>query len=465
MNRRDLLKLSALLPSIGHTQERTVSMRLAFDRSLGPARMERIGLGQGGLSVEPMWDDRAKEIRALRPAMIRLFVQEYFDLLPTPGRYHFDALDRSVDLIRSTGATPLLSIAIKPKVLFPQVDQNIVEPKDYAAWEELIYRTVRHYKERGSEVGYWEVANEPDIGEDGGCPYRFKPDSYVRYYEHTVRAVRRADPRARVGGPALANVRSAIMPALLDACQSRGIPIDFVSWHIYSSEPRRIRETIEYAKELVRKFPSLELETHLNEWNMSLSNPVLDPRFQPCYVAETAWQMKDAGLDWSCYYHIRDYYVDREQFARFMSPKGAAFMARWWNRMPQFDGLFDYQNTVRPAYWTFKLLSRLTGERFEAKSRDGAVHGFLTWDPAYELYNLLIWNFSPSPAQVEIAWSGLPYNAMAKRVSLDAETGSNVENERLRPRPPLKMTAGAGRGAAQLGPYGIEFWYVEKLGR
>ena len=30
---------------------------------------------------------------------------------------------------------------------------------------------VRHYKERGSGIRYWEVANEPDIGEDGGCPY------------------------------------------------------------------------------------------------------------------------------------------------------------------------------------------------------------------------------------------------------------------------------------------------------
>ncbi len=462
MNRRDLLKLGALVPSIGYAQERTAALRLSFDRSLGPARIERFALGQGGLSADPMWEERAEEIRALRPAMIRLFVQEYFDLLPSRGRYHFDTLDRSVDLIRSTGATPLLSIDFKPKALFPIVDQDIVEPEDYQAWEELIYRMVLHYKERGSEVRYWEVANEPDIGEDGGCPYRFKPESYARYYEHTVRAVRRADPQARVGGPALANVRSPILPALLEACQTRGIPIDFVSWHIYNSEPRRIRETIEYARALIGQYPSLKVETHLNEWNMSLSNPVLDTRFQPCFVAETAWQMKDAGLDWACYYHIRDYYVDRERFSRFMSPKGAAFMARWWNRMPQFDGLFDYQNTPRPAYWSFKLLSRLTGERFAAESNDGAVHAFLTWDPLYELYNLLFWNFSSSPAQVEIAWSGLPYNAAAKRVTLDAVAGSAVENDRLRPQPPVKMAAGAGRATASLGPYGIEFWYLEK---
>ena len=38
---------------------------------------------------------------------------------------------------------------------------------------------VRHYKQRGAGIRYWEVANEPDIGEDGGCPYRFTPENYL----------------------------------------------------------------------------------------------------------------------------------------------------------------------------------------------------------------------------------------------------------------------------------------------
>ena len=72
--------------------------------------------------------------------------------------------------------------------------------------------------------------------------------------------------------------------------------------------------------------------------------------------------MKDAGLDWSCYYHIRDYYVSYDTFSKYFSANGTALMTRWWNRQPQFDGLFDYQNQIRPAYFTFKLLSRMAGE-------------------------------------------------------------------------------------------------------
>ena len=46
---------------------------------------------------------------------------------------------------------------------------------------------------------------------------------------------------------------------------------------------------------MIAKHPSLKVETFLDEWNMSLSDPVRDPRFQPAFVLETAWQMLDAG--------------------------------------------------------------------------------------------------------------------------------------------------------------------------
>ncbi len=453
-----LLALGAALTG----QTRDASLTLSFGTGAGPMNIDHIALGQGGLSADPMWQDRVAEIRALRPRLIRLFVQEYFDLLPARGQYHFDALDSSVDLILRTGATPLMSINFKPRVLFPVVDQDVVEPEDYAAWDELIYRLVRHYKERGSGIRYWEVANEPDIGEDGGCPYRFKPESYVRYYEHTVAAIRRADPGARVGGPALAGWKSPILPALLEAAAAKKAPLDFVSWHIYSSDPKAIRGTVEGVKALLSKYPFLHPETVLDEWNMSLGNPSRDPRFQPCFIAEVAWQMKQAGLDYSCYYQIRDYHVDRERFAQFFSAKGASFMARWWNRMPQYDGLFDFQNTVRPAYFTFKLLSRLGGDRLAADSNDPGVHAFFTRDPVYALHNLLVWNYSQTPVRLKVDAREIPGRLAVKRRSLDAAAPSSDENVRLRQLNDLSLDPKAVRIEISLDPYGIEFWSIEE---
>ena len=442
-------------------QPRKVSVRVSFNERLGLLEIDRMALGQGGLSDEPMWDNRIAEVRAIRPRVIRLFIQEYFNLLPDRGRYHFDTLDRSVDTILKTGAKPLMCICFKPRVLFPDVNHDVVEPKDYEEWQQLIANLVKHYRDRGAGIRYWEVANEPDLGESGGCPYRFQPESYVRYYRQTAAAILRADARACVGGPALASVRSPILPALLDACQKEKLPLGFISWHIYSSSPGHIRETINYAQGLLKKRAALKPETVLDEWNMDLGNPPLDPRFQPCYVAETIWQMKEAGLDWSCYYHIRDYHVRHEQLRPFFSPQGAAFMARWWNRMPQFDGLFDFQDRVRPSYFAFKLLSRLTGQRLRVVSSDSAVHGFATHDEEYRIDSLLLWNFSASPANVELAIEDLPKDMLVRQLTLDALASSDDENARLRPEPPTNLKKGSHGLKAGLDPYGVKFWSFE----
>ncbi len=451
-----------IFPFISMAQSPSATVQLFMNETLGPMEMDHMALGQGGLSEEPMWDNRIAEIRALRPRVIRLFIQEYFDLLPERGKYHFDTLDRSVDTILQTGAEPLMCICFKPAVLFPQVNQDIVEPIDYEEWDKLIYNLVKHYRERSPRVRYWEVGNEPDIGEDGGCPYRFQPDSYVNYYRHTVQAVLQANPDARVGGPALASVHSPILPRLLEFCESEQVPLHFISWHIYSSDPLRVGKTIEFAKNLLHNHPGLHPETFLNEWNIDLSTPPADPRFQPCYIAETIWRMKEAGLDYSCYYHIRDYHVSFERFARFMSPGGTAFMTQWWNRRPQWDGLFDYQNTIRPSYFLFKLLSRLTGDRLRLESSVDTVHGFASWDETFQLYTVLLWNFSSAPVNIEMIIKDNPGPWRARPLFFDALSPGSEENIRLRPEPPVELDSDPPALKVDLDPYGIRFWYFEK---
>jgi hypothetical protein len=444
-------------------QTRSTTLTLDFAKDAGPMEMDHIALGQGGLSQEPMWDSRVAEIRALHPRLIRLFVQEYFDLLPEDGRYHFDTLDQSVDEIVRAGAVPLMCITIKPKILFPKVDQDIVDPSDYGKWEQLIYHMVSHYRKKGLAGVYWEVGNEGDIGESGGSPYRFTADNYMRYYRHTVDAILRADPTARVGGPAVAYWKSPILPALMAYCDREKAPLSFVSWHIYSSDPKAIQETIEGVKALLAQHPSLRPETILDEWNMALTVPPQDVRIQPAFVAETAWRMKASGLTYSCYYHIRDYHLDRDRVAPFFSPGGASFFASWWNRMPQYSGLFDYQNVMRPAYFTFELLARVTGERLEADSSDDSVHAFLSYDKSYQIYNLLFWNFSATPATVKIETRGLKEALVAKRRMLDAESPSEDENARLRPLPDVKVEPGTEPIEIHMEPYGIESWSLEPL--
>jgi hypothetical protein len=444
-------------------QTRTATLTLDFGKSRGPMEMDHMALGQGGLSPDPIWDSRIAEIRALHPRLIRLFVQEYFDLLPAEGQYHFDTLDQSIDEIIRVGAIPLLSITIKPKILYPKIDQDVIDPNDYDKWQQLIAHMVKHYADKGLSGLYWEVGNEGDIGESGGSPYRFTPENYVRYYRHTIEAILRADPTAKVGGPAVANYKSEILPALIAFCDKEKVPLNFVSWHIYNSDPKAIERTIVAVKAMLAQHPALHVETILDEWNMALTVPPTDVRIQPAFVAETAWRMKEAGLTYSCFYHIRDYHVDRDRFAPFFSPGGASFMASWWNRMPQYSGLFDYQNVMRPAYFTFELMARVTGDRLEAISNDDSVHAFFAYDKAYETHNLLLWNFSNKPVKIRLNIKGLKEPLIVHRRLLDAEAASEDENARLRPMPDAQLKPGSQPSEIQLGPYGIQSWAVESL--
>src|SRR5256885_13444855 len=115
-------------------QEVTLKVDLANPGN--PLNIDHIALGQGGLSDDSIWCNRIPEIRALHPRLIRLFIQEYFDVMTESDRYNWSTLDPAVDAITEAGATPLMTIAIKPHALFPKWDETITDPTDYAAWGE-----------------------------------------------------------------------------------------------------------------------------------------------------------------------------------------------------------------------------------------------------------------------------------------------------------------------------------------
>jgi xylan 1,4-beta-xylosidase len=455
--------MAMLAAALAFGQQNAASVVVFTDRTTGPLDIRRMtSLGQGGLSEEPMWENRAAEIRALRPALIRLFIQEYFDLLPARGKYNFATLDRSVDLILKTGAKPLMNIDFKPRLLFPKVDQDMVEPNDWGEWERLIATLVKHYRDRGAGIGYWEISNEPDLGEDGGCPYRFTPANYLTYYKRTAAAIRRADPQAKVGGPALAGWKSPILAALLDFCARGEAPLDFVSWHGYTNRPEDLRGSLEGVKKLLGAYPALKkAETILDEWNIALMAPGEDNlAYQPAFLLETIWNFIEGGLNYSCYYHIRDYHVQPETFARFMSRHGVAFMSAWWNRMPQYDGLFGFEDEVRPAYFAFKLLSRVSGQRLETEA--SGVHALAAADEQYEMKSVLVWNFSAQPVRTSLEFRGLAKETKVNRMRLDARTPNADETARLKFEKAQLLTPSDARREFVLEPYGVELWFYNQ---
>jgi len=74
----------------------------------------------------------------------------------------------------------------------------------------------------------------------------------------------------------------------------------------------------------------------------------------------------------------------------------------------------------------------------------------------------MLWNFSPSPAQVEVVLEDTPGNLTAKPIVLDAATPSDDEIARLRPEKAFPIKAEQPSFKVALDPYGIRFWSLER---
>lgn len=382
------------------------TMELVVDasRSLGKIDLTRYALGQGGFSSKSMIKGVIPQITQLHPQTIRLFVMNYFTIYPRHNEYNYATFDKAVRAILATGAKPILCICLKPKVLFPKLDQKIVYPSSWQEWESLLAHLARHCVENHLDIGFWEIGNEVNIGENGGSPYLFQPQSYLTYYSHTVNAIRRADPQAKVGGPALATwnhgpllgKNTPILDALITYCGKGKAPLDFISWHLYDNNPELFRKEIREVRAMLGKYTALKnVETILDEWNMSLVKPVMNPYFQPAFVMETTYEFWKEHLSRSGYYQIKDMYFDPSQFT-FLSSRERDYTNHFFNEMPYYLGLFDTEGRVRPAYYAMKILSLIKGERLAMSGTGPEVKGFAVRNKKW--VHVVFWNFPSSPS-------------------------------------------------------------------
>jgi len=86
----------------------------------------------------------------------------------------------------------------------------------------------------------------------------------------------------------------------------------------------------------------------------------------------------------------------------------------------------------------------------------GDVH-----DERLRMFNVMLWNFSPTSSQAKITFANLPRDLRLRHLTLDAQAASNDENIRLRPAPPARASKGEFKLQTELEPYGVQFWMLE----
>jgi hypothetical protein len=440
-----------VVPTTRYTHLPLTTLNIDVANTLGPFEGWRCALGQGGINPLPLPSNVAGAVRSLKPRLIRIFLQEFFNIYPAHDRFDWSRLDPYMQALADTGAKVVAALTIKPPVLFPQVNHAIWRPNDVAEWQHVVRELVKRYSVERPNITHWEIGNETDIGESGGSPYLIPdPCDYAEYYEMTVLPIRQVFPEARVGGPAACWVDNEPLPGFVRCCRERGTPLDFISWHLYSDDPAQHATGVEHARKLLSAHPGARPEMMVTEWSKGFEFAPADDGGQPHWsrvvsVEDMAYQprraaitaasliaMARAGLDWSFYYHIWDQYVNPADFLPFYSEKNLyELMLPHWNEVPHRFGLFGVSGEVRPQYFVFQMLSRMGDALLGIECNEPDVHAMAA--TGEQTLSVLMANYNrveSAPRNVELRLSNV--RPGKKRLTVYRIDGTNrVSQEEL----------------------------------
>ncbi len=310
--------------------------------------------------------------------------------------FNFSYVDQIYDGLLANGVRPFVELSFMPnKLAAKQIFQafwykpDVSPPKDWAKWDELVTAFAKHLVERYGidEVSQWyfEVWNEPNLDFWAGEP---RQATYWELYDHTARAVKAANARLRIGGPATA--QAAWADAFIQHCAANHVPVDFVSTHVYGNDKAQdvfgTDENIPRNKMVCRAvkkvhdqiaastMPSLPLIW--SEFNASYFNEpdVTDAAYMGPWLGETVSQC--AGLvDVMSYWTFSDVF---EEQGVIKKPFYGGF------------GLLAEDGIPKPAFNAFKLLHGLGDQRLDVKADSVLVtkrkDGTLV---------VAVWNYAP----------------------------------------------------------------------
>jgi len=263
----------------------------------------------------------------------------------------------------------------------------------------MVYAFTDHCVKRygGSEVSSWkfEVWNEPNIAFWAGSQ-----DEYFELYRQSALAIKRVDKRIPVGGPATAQLDW--IPDLIQYCARQGVPIDFVSTHVYPDDPQKhifgkdhlypfeqvIPRGLERVKHQVESSAMPRLPIWLTEWSSQ----------NPAFIADTVKNC--IGL-----VDCMSYWTFSNVFEELGVPSGI---------FNNTFGMLDQWGIARQSFNAFALLHKL-GDLL-VQTDDGPI---IASERADGSFAVLVWNLTPASDTNSVA-NG---NPLASTGGMNRSTG------------------------------------------
>lgn len=286
--------------------------------------------------------------------------------------YNFTYLDMVMDSYRRLELRPFLELGFMPDKM-ASGDQtvfywkgNTTPPESYDAWCDMVTAVLRHLVERygEEEVVNWpiEVWNEPNLP---GFWKDADMEEYFKLFLCTFKAIKRLNPRFRVGGPAVCGVQDELwIREFLNFCQKKEIRPDFVTRHHYTTElPEEVGhygyaelsdaeqgfDNLKSTRDIIDSFEEYRgMEIHITEFNTSYipNCPLHDTNQNAAYIAQQLSRLGDVNESYS-YWTFGD--IFEEQGVPF-TPFHGGF------------GLIANGCIPKPTFWTFKFFKDLCGE-------------------------------------------------------------------------------------------------------
>ncbi len=310
--------------------------------------------------------------------------------------YNFSYVDQIYDGLLANGIRPFVEISFMPRKLASDpaalhafwYKQNVSPPKDYAAWDAMISAFAAHLVARYGidEVATWklEVWNEPNIDFWVGNP---KQATYFELYDHTAAAVKSVSPRLQIGGPATA--QAAWVAPFLAHAKSAGVPVDFVSTHVYANDTaqdvlgtdekiprdRMVARAVQKVHQEIVNSPYPKTPLIFSEYNASYANEpnVTDSPFMGPWLANNI-RLCDGLTESMAYWAFSDVF---EEQGVVRSPFYGGF------------GVVAADGISKPALNVFRILHQL-GDRRIALESDSALATATPGGLAVAL-----WNYAP----------------------------------------------------------------------
>lgn len=480
-----LVKAAALTLAALSITAQTVSARVDANRTTGTLKPIYSFFGYDEPNYTYMKDGRKllSELAALSP--VPVYVRAHNLLTSGDGtpalkwgstnaytedasgnpRYDWTIVDRIFDTLIERKMKPLVEIGFMPEALStkpqpyqhrwaPDKKNSIVAgwaypPRDYAKWGELVYQWVRHSVDRyGPEevaTWWWEVWNEPNIQYWQGTP-----QEYHKMYDYAADAVKRALPRARIGGPHSTGPGSAQAEKFLRdflehvvrgknyATGQTGSPIDYIGFHA-KGRPKMMGDHVQMGSEfqlrdidrgfaVVASLPELK------------ALPVIIGESDPegCAACSARFHPQNAYRNGTVYssYTAATFARKFDLAAKHgVNLEGAVTWAFEFEEQPYFDGFRDLATNGidKPVLNVFRMFGMMGPARINAASSGAAalesmLSGGVKENPDVgvlasrgdRFVTVMLWNYhdddvAARPARIDLSIGGL----RADRVLLD----------------------------------------------